>query len=73
MVPLKGPLRYPAPAGGFTLVSRQTMLLESLREQVLRANKEIARRGLAPHTFGNASGVDRGGAKPLVVIKPSGV
>ena len=49
------------------------MLLESLREQVLRANKEIARRGLAPHTFGNASGVDRSGAKPLVVIKPSGV
>ncbi|MGA3102815.1 MAG: L-ribulose-5-phosphate 4-epimerase AraD [Terracidiphilus sp.] len=49
------------------------MLLESLREQVLRANQEIARRGLAPHTFGNASGVDRSGDKPLVVIKPSGV
>ena len=49
------------------------MLLESLREQVLRANQEIARRGLAPHTFGNASGIDRSGAQPLVVIKPSGV
>lgn len=49
------------------------MLLESLREQVLLANREIARRGLAPHTFGNASGVDRSGPKPLVVIKPSGV
>ena len=49
------------------------MLLESLREQVLRANQEIARRGLAPHTFGNASGIDRSGDKPLVVIKPSGV
>jgi L-ribulose-5-phosphate 4-epimerase len=49
------------------------MLLESLREQVLHANQEIARRGLAPHTFGNASGVDRSGDKPLVVIKPSGV
>ncbi|HVN94668.1 MAG TPA: L-ribulose-5-phosphate 4-epimerase AraD [Terracidiphilus sp.] len=49
------------------------MLLESLRKQVLRANQEIARRGLAPHTFGNASGVDRSGLKPLVVIKPSGV
>lgn len=49
------------------------MLLESLREQVLRANQEIARRGLAPHTFGNASGVDRSGEKPLMVIKPSGV
>jgi L-ribulose-5-phosphate 4-epimerase len=49
------------------------MLLSSLREQVLHANQEIARRGLAPHTFGNASGIDRSGAQPLVVIKPSGV
>src|ERR1017187_3083045 len=49
------------------------MSLDSLREQVLLANREIARRGLAPHTFGNASGIDRTGAKPLVVIKPSGV
>jgi L-ribulose-5-phosphate 4-epimerase len=49
------------------------MLLESLRDQVLHANQEIARRGLAPHTFGNASGVDRSGSRPLVVIKPSGV
>jgi len=49
------------------------MLLQSLREQVLHANQEIARRGLAPHTFGNASGVDRSGSEPLVVIKPSGV
>lgn len=49
------------------------MLLESLRKQVLAANQEIARRGLAPHTFGNASGIDRSGAEPLVVIKPSGV
>jgi len=49
------------------------MLLESLRQQVLLANQEIARRGLAPHTFGNASGIDRLGQEPLVVIKPSGV
>ena len=49
------------------------MLLESLRQQVLGANQEIARRGLAPHTFGNASGIDRTGSQPLVVIKPSGV
>jgi L-ribulose-5-phosphate 4-epimerase len=49
------------------------MLLAALRQQVLRANQEIARRGLAPHTFGNASGIDRSGAEPLVVIKPSGV
>ena len=46
------------------------MLLASLREQVLQANKEIARRGLAPHTFGNASGIDRAEAveiDPIVV------
>ena len=54
------------------------MLLAALRQQVLRANQEIARRGLAPHTFGNASGIDRAGIdgsgrEPLVVIKPSGV
>jgi L-ribulose-5-phosphate 4-epimerase len=49
------------------------MLLVSLREQVLHANQEIARRGLAPYTFGNASGIDRSGSEPLVVIKPSGV
>src|SRR3954469_19114768 len=49
------------------------MLLASLRQQVLIANQEIARRGLAPHTFGNASGVDRSGERVLVVIKPSGV
>jgi L-ribulose-5-phosphate 4-epimerase len=49
------------------------MLLEGLREEVLHANREIARRGLAPHTFGNASGIDRTGSEPLVVIKPSGV
>jgi hypothetical protein len=49
------------------------MLLTSLRAQVLAANQEISRRGLAPHTFGNASGIDRSGAQPLVVIKPSGV
>ncbi len=49
------------------------MLLPSLRAEVLQANREIARRGLAPHTFGNASGIDRSGTEPLVVIKPSGV
>src|SRR6202167_2229781 len=49
------------------------MLLAALRQKVLRANQEIARRGLAPHTFGNASGIDRSGSEPLIVIKPSGV
>ena len=49
------------------------MLLPALREQVLHANKEIARRGLALHTFGNVSGIDRSFPEPLVAIKPSGV
>ena len=49
------------------------MLLAALREEVLEANREISRRGLAPHTFGNASGIDRSGPQPRVVIKPSGV
>ncbi len=38
------------------------MLLAALREEVLHANREIARRGLAPHTFGNASGISRPGS-----------
>ncbi len=38
---------------------------------VLRANQEVVRQGLALHTFGNASGIDR--ELGLVVIKPSGV
>lgn len=49
------------------------MLLAVLREEVLEANRAICRRGLAPHTFGNVSGIDRSGSQPLVVIKPSGV
>ncbi len=47
------------------------MLLPRLREQVLEANLELFRRGLAIYTFGNASGVSRDDG--LVVIKPSGV
>jgi len=45
--------------------------LSALRASVLEANVEIARRGLAPFTFGNVSGIDR--ERGLVVIKPSGV
>jgi L-ribulose-5-phosphate 4-epimerase len=46
-------------------------MLDTLREEVLEANQELARRGLAIETFGNASGIDR--ETGLVVIKPSGV
>jgi L-ribulose-5-phosphate 4-epimerase len=42
-----------------------------IRQQVLEANVELARRGLAPFTFGNASAIDR--ESGVVVIKPSGV
>ncbi|MGE5569216.1 MAG: L-ribulose-5-phosphate 4-epimerase [Rhodospirillales bacterium] len=47
------------------------MLLRSLREEVLEANLELVRRGLAIFTWGNASGISR--EDGLVVIKPSGV
>lgn len=47
------------------------MRLEGLREEVLEANLELARRGLALYTFGNASGISR--SDGLVVIKPSGI
>lgn len=47
------------------------MRLSQLREQVLEANFELARKHLLLHTFGNASGISR--QDKLVVIKPSGV
>ncbi len=47
------------------------MLLQQLRTEVLEANLELVRHGLAPFTFGNASGIDR--ESGLVAIKPSGV
>lgn len=45
--------------------------LTVLRAEVCEANVDIARRGLAQFTFGNASGIDRD--RGLIVIKPSGV
>lgn len=47
------------------------MNLNALRKEVLEANLELVRRGLAIYTFGNASGISR--SEGLVVIKPSGV
>jgi len=44
---------------------------EALREEVYRANKELAQSGLVMGTFGNVSSVDR--AAGLMAIKPSGV
>jgi L-ribulose-5-phosphate 4-epimerase len=46
-------------------------VLESLVAEVLEANRALPRHGLAPLTWGNASGIDRD--RGLVAIKPSGV
>jgi len=46
-------------------------MLEELKDQVCRANRDLERHGLITLTWGNASGIDR--AAGLVAIKPSGV
>ena len=52
------------------MTDRRGALLD-LRCEVCEANKELAERGLARFTFGNASAIDR--ESGVVVIKPSGV
>jgi L-ribulose-5-phosphate 4-epimerase len=47
------------------------MILEQLREEVLRANIQLAQAGLVTLTWGNVSGIHR--VEGLIVIKPSGV
>ena len=47
------------------------MTVEELVEEVLAANCALPAHGLAPLTWGNASGIDR--ERGLVAIKPSGV
>lgn len=46
-------------------------MLEKLKEEVLKANLELPKKGLITYTWGNVSGIDR--ELGLVVIKPSGV
>ena len=46
-------------------------MLESLKEEVLRANLALPKHGLVVFTWGNVSAIDR--SSSLVVIKPSGV
>lgn len=46
-------------------------MLESLKEEVFRANLDLVKHGLVIFTWGNVSAIDR--ASGLVVIKPSGV
>jgi len=48
-------------------------MLEKLKKQVWEANLSLPAHGLVTLTWGNVSGIDRSGEKPLVVIKPSGV
>ena len=47
------------------------MMLESLKEEVWRANRQLPAHELVTFTWGNVSAVDRDAG--LVVIKPSGV
>jgi L-ribulose-5-phosphate 4-epimerase len=51
------------------------MNIAELQQAVLEANQQISLRGLAVHTFGNASGIlrDDGTGRSIVAIKPSGV
>ncbi|MBN1393887.1 MAG: L-ribulose-5-phosphate 4-epimerase AraD [Pirellulales bacterium] len=46
-------------------------MLETLKERVCRANRELVAHGLVALTWGNASGIDR--QRELAAIKPSGV
>jgi L-ribulose-5-phosphate 4-epimerase len=46
-------------------------MLDKLKREVWRANRDLVRHGLVVLTFGNASGIDR--RRGLVAIKPSGV
>jgi L-ribulose-5-phosphate 4-epimerase len=47
------------------------MFLQELREEVLEANLELARRKLALYTYGNTSGISQ--EKNLVGTRPSGM
>ena len=46
-------------------------MLESLKEEVFKANLELVKHGLVIFTWGNVSAIDK--ETRLVVIKPSGV
>lgn len=45
--------------------------IQTLKEEVFKANLELVEQGLVIYTWGNVSGIDR--ERGLVVIKPSGV
>ncbi|RJP68178.1 MAG: L-ribulose-5-phosphate 4-epimerase [Ignavibacteriales bacterium] len=47
------------------------MTLRKLKEEVLKANLELAKSGLVIFSWGNVSGINR--AEGLIAIKPSGI
>jgi len=47
------------------------MSLDALRDEVCRANRDLAAAGLVSLAFGNASGLDR--RSGILLIKPSGI
>lgn len=49
----------------------KTPTIEQIKKEVCEANLRLAAEGLVVHTWGNASGVDRG--RGVMVIKPSGI
>jgi L-ribulose-5-phosphate 4-epimerase len=55
----------------YTLQKHKNMKLETLKEEVYRANLDLVKHGLVIFTWGNASAIDR--EKGVVVIKPGGI
>lgn len=53
------------------LLLERTIMLEALKKEVWKANRELPARGVVIYTWGNVSALDR--ETGLVVIKPSGV
>jgi L-ribulose-5-phosphate 4-epimerase len=47
------------------------MMIDALKDEVCRLNRQLANSGLVTLTWGNLSGIDR--RQGIVVIKPSGV
>ena len=70
-------MRYPTPfsyaigSRPDTAATELSTMLDSLKQDVYRANLELVVHGLVTLTWGNASGIDR--RRGIVAIKPSGV
>ena len=56
---------------GVAVAERTIKVLDTLKEQVLKANLALPENGLIRFTWGNVSGIDR--ERGLIAIKPSGV